>query len=74
MSRTVAARLLERLQELGVRVPPGARLESTRASRSARNDGAWSWRVVDAGGCPGFSVDGQSREVGSQWPMALVLA
>lgn len=75
MSKTsISAQLLDRLRELGVALPDGARLESTRASRSARNDGAWSWRVVDGSGSPGFKIDGCGREIGSQWSMAVLMA
>jgi hypothetical protein len=59
-------RLLNRLRELGVQLPEEARLESTRASRSARRNGAWSWHVVDGRGIP--------MEIGSLWSMTELLA
>jgi hypothetical protein len=29
---------------------------------------------VDTDGLPSFRIDGQQREIGSQWPMALLLS
>ncbi|MER6606007.1 hypothetical protein ABT282_08825 [Streptomyces sp. NPDC000927] len=39
-------RLLAKLREAGVTVPDGTRLAPTRASRSQRNLGAWSWAAL----------------------------
>lgn len=48
---TPSERLLDRLRSmLGLALPPGARLVRTHAGRLQREQGVWSWYVVDADG------------------------
>ena len=64
---SVQDRLLARLRaELGPElVPEGTRLERTRASRSGRSEGAWSWLAMNALGLELY--------IGSQYPMGKLL-
>jgi hypothetical protein len=63
---TVSARLLTRLrEELNLELPADARLRSTRASRSARSAGAWSWAA--------YRADGSELYIGSQFSMGELL-
>lgn len=71
MAGTVSERLLAVLRELpGLDLPEGARLQRVAASRSDahRDNGSWSWCVVDGRGIP------MARNaVGSHWPMWVLL-
>ena len=59
-------RLLARLREHGVALPDDTELLSTRASRSARAAGAWSWY--------GWSPTRGDLRIGSQTTMSALLA
>ncbi len=45
-------RLVERLRAMIPSLPEDVRVENTNASRSARANGAWSWRLVRSDGSP----------------------
>jgi len=71
MAGTVSERLLARLRELpGLELPEGARLKRVAASRSDahRDNGSWSWCVVD-----GQDIPMNRNAVGSHWPMWVLL-
>uniref|UniRef100_UPI003F4959A4 hypothetical protein n=1 Tax=Nonomuraea sp. CA-251285 TaxID=3240002 RepID=UPI003F4959A4 len=65
-SKRVSEQLWERLRAMGLAEHCGAGLRPLRPSRAARNAGAWSWASVDADSVP--------LDLGSQWPMAALLA
>lgn len=63
---TRSARLIRRLRTVMPGLPDSVEFRRTYASASARNAGAWSWWLHDPTN-PG-------RSIGSQWPVATLLA
>ncbi|WP_329142756.1 hypothetical protein OIU91_04000 [Streptomyces sp. NBC_01456] len=63
---TTAERLIARLREAGLDLPEGSRLVRVYPSRAMRNEGAWSWSA--------FGPGGRELQLGSQYPMAELLA
>ncbi|MFE4857411.1 hypothetical protein [Streptomyces sp. NPDC056670] len=59
-------RLIARLREIGLDLPEGSRLVRVHPSRAMRNEGAWSWSAYGPGG--------RELLIGSQYPMAELLA
>jgi len=66
MSRpTTQERLIERLREIGIDLPEGARLVRTHANGWQLTDGAWSWAAL--------GPDGRELHIGSQHSMGELL-
>lgn len=64
---TVKERMLARLRAMGEDLPEGVRLDSTRAGRQQRSEGAWSWVAY------GKDSKGRWIDLGSHWPMWALL-
>ena len=67
---TPSQKLLTRLRNLGLTIPEGSTVARTRAGSSARDAGAWSWYLAEAGGAP--ATNG-GNGLGSQWPITDLL-
>jgi hypothetical protein len=71
---TPSQRMVQRLRDAGVDLPPDAAVRRTFAGPAQRNEGAWSWTVTNAAGTPLMKgADGRPFAVGSQWPLAFLL-
>jgi hypothetical protein len=71
---TVQERMLKRLRELlepeGLVLPESTQLRRTHAGTLQRNAGAWSWFAWTE---DGRSLGGRQRDIGSNYPMSVVL-